>query len=325
MSARALILATTALLGLLSTEAMADDLIHLADGRFYHGTIASSTWESITVKVMHEGKEETHVVPAKMCDPYWYYSVRDKHLGNDAKGRIKLAVMCAEHDMFSRAKAQMDKARATDPKAVEEFMKNEFPKIKEGLADRLLKAGQRSLRRGSTKNALRYASLILTKFEGTKAEAGAEKLHDEAQKMVDEKEAKDRARRRKAAADKEAREAKAIETKRDNILGPIEKLIDQGQEHSQKGLKAKGLNDTKSQLEVAAKRFESAIKRCDDALKGDLNQNGTKAIQESRAEAVQGAVSAYLSLASTYSSRGNYNKGTQYCNKALAIDPSTLR
>ena len=160
MRARALILAMTAILGLLSAEAMADELIHLAGGRFFHGTVLSSDWDSVTIKRTDEGGKETTIrVPADECDPYFYYGVRNKALGNDAAGRIRLAKLCVEYDMFSRAKAQMDRARAADPKLVEDFMKNEFPKIKEGLAMRLLAAGQRSLRRGSTKNAMKYASL----------------------------------------------------------------------------------------------------------------------------------------------------------------------
>jgi len=319
------ILAIASILGLLVVDAAAEqeELIHLKGGRFYHGVVLSSTPTTLTGKVKNaDGVYETHTVPAEECDDYFFYGVRNRHIGKDAKARIELAKWCVDHDMFSRAKAQMDQARAADPKVVEEFMTNEFPKIKEGLAAKLLKAGQRSLKRSSPKNALKYASLILTKFEGTKAVAGAEKLADEAQSRIDAKQEKQRAHRRRTAEAKEAAKTKTTSDQRDKILAPIEKLIDQGEEHNTRGLKAKGLSDSKGQFETAASRFESAVKRCDTALQGELGETGTKAIQEARANAVAGGISAYLNLAHTYSARGSYKKATDYCNAALALDPN---
>ena len=57
-------------------------------------------------------------------------------------------------------------------------------------------------------------------------------------------------------------------------------------------------------------------------LRHRLRDFTRKAIQQARANAVAGGISAYLNLAHTYSSRGNYNKATSYCNAALALDPT---
>ena len=320
------ILAIASILGLLVADAAAEqeELIHLKGGRFYRGVVLSSTATTLTGKVKNaDGVYETHTVSAEDCDDYFFYGVRNRHIGKDAKARIELAKWCVDHDMFSRAKAQMDQARAADPKIVEEFMKTEFPKIKEGLAAKLLKAGQRSLRRSSPKNALKYASLILTKFEGTKSVADAEKLADEAQKRIDEKQAKDRARRRKAAEKKEAAKEKTTVDQRDKMLSPCEKLIDQGEALNARGLKAKNLSDKKSAFESAAAKFKAAIRHCDTQLKGEIGDTATKALNEERATAVAGGVSAYLNLAFTYSSRGSYKKATDYTNAALSLDPNS--
>jgi len=81
-------------------------------------------------------------------DPYYFYGVCNKTVGKDANERITLAKWCVEHDMFfSRAKAQMDMPKSIDAKAVEEFMKTEFPKINEGIAAKLMRAAKRRAKR----------------------------------------------------------------------------------------------------------------------------------------------------------------------------------
>jgi tetratricopeptide (TPR) repeat protein len=300
----------------------AEQLIFLVGGRVFHGTVLESNWESVKISRKTEGgSPSTFVVPVHECDPHFFYQVRDKAVGNDAAERIKLAKYCVDHDMFSRAKAQMDRARSIDKAVVDEFMKNEFPKIKEELAQRLLDAGRRALRRGSTKNAKKYAAFVLTKFEGTKAEPEAEKLLDEVQAKLDEATAKKRAQRRKSEKANEERAARIEAGKQAAHAEPIEKLITEGHKANTRGLKAKNDSGGKSGFEAAATKFERAISRADKALKEGLDEGTAAHIKELRGEAVQGGVRAYINLASLYSTRGSYKDGTRSCNKALALDP----
>ena len=297
--------------------AQEESLIHLKGGRFYHVVILSSTWEYVEVRYTpEEGEAMTVKVKVADLDAYYFYGVRNKAIGRDANERIKLAKWCVDNDMFSRAKAQMDMATAADPKAVEEFMKTEFPKIKEGIAAKLLRAAKRSLQRGSTTNAKKYASYILTKFEGTAVEAEAETVLDEANRREEAKAAK----RRQKRADRDAKEAKRAENKenrtRQSELGPIEKRLSMGRQDNVRGLKAKNLSQAKSGFEAAASNFKQAIINF-DALPQDL-KSGNEAMRE---EAVAGGVRADLSLAHSMSARGSYVEGTKYCNLALAIDP----
>ncbi|MHC4846936.1 MAG: hypothetical protein ACYTEG_00600 [Planctomycetota bacterium] len=319
MTARYLLL--TALLACLPATAMADDLIFLTGGRVYHGTVLESTHDWIKCRAKVDGTENEYTVKREEFDPHFFYRVRDKAIGDDAKARIELAKYCVDNDMFSRAKLQMDRARAADEKLVEEFMTNEFPKIRDGLADRILDRGKRALRNGSTKNAKKYASLILTKFEGTPAEAGAEKLLDDVQAKIDAETQKKRAQRRRSQKADDERAAREVEKARDDALGPIEKMMDSASKSFTKGLKAKSVGQSQGPLESAAKKYESVMHQVDKAIKTAPDEETKKHLEEIKAEAKSNGVQAYLSLANGYSSRGTYQKATTYCNKALALDP----
>jgi len=306
----------------LSVHAKADDLIFLTGGRVYQGTVLESSWDWIKVKATVDGAQETHTVAADEFDPHFFYVVRDKALGDDAAERIKLAKYCVEHEMYARAKVQMDKARAAEPKLVEEFMENEFPKMRNGLAQRLLDAGQRALRRGSTKNAKKYASWILTRFEGTPAEAGAEALLEEVQKKIDEEEAAKRKQRRHMAEEDAERAERELQDKRDAILGPIEKNMDMAARANHEGLRAKNMSDTRNHFESAAGRYEAVVSHAKKAMAAAPDEETKKALAEMEAQARDGAVQAYLNLANALSARGSYKEAVDYCNKALEIDPA---
>ena len=317
------VLAASLVLSFLAAEATAQQLVFLRDGGVYKVKVLKSDWESVTVSLPLEGGgEEIHTVPVELLEPHSYYNIRNKALEGDAKGRIQLAKYAVDNDMFPRAKAQMDQARALDPAAVEEFMRTEFPGIKEGLAQRLLETGQRSLRRGSPKNAKKYASLILTKFEGTAAEAGAEKLLEEIQARNDEEKAKKRANRRRVEAEGEKREARTVEAERDKVLKPVEKLLDEANAANTRGLRAKSVTKSKAPLEQAARTFEQAVKKAEAFLKQGAPDEKTKnSLEEMRRDAINGGVQAYLNLAHSMSSRGSYQTAVNYTNKALALDP----
>jgi len=312
------------MLALLTAEARAEQLLFLTGGRVFKGEVLSSTPNSVTARVKIEGSgEQTHTVSSDECDPHFFYSVRNKAIGNDAAARIELAKYCVDFEMYSRAKAQMDRARQIDEKVVEKFMKEEFPKIKEGLAAKLLSAGQRSLRRGSTKNAKKYASLILTKFEDTEAIPGAEKLLDAANKKEEEANSKKRAQRRKSEESEAAVKVRMETEKKENVLAPVEKLLDEGQRANTRGLKAKNMSDTRNGFGTAATKYERAMKRCDDFMKQDIKDpTVTTALNEMNAAAKEGAIQAYLNLARSLSARGSYNEAVKQCNMALAIDPN---
>ncbi|MHC4937840.1 MAG: tetratricopeptide repeat protein [Planctomycetota bacterium] len=304
-------------------EAYAERLIILRDGSVFHGTVLDSSWESVKVKrKLPDGSEKTIEIPVEDCDSHFFYSVRDKAVGDDAKERIQLAKFCVSREMYSRAKAQMDQARSIDPAVVEEFMKTRFPEIKEKLADKLLKAGERALRRGSTKNAKKYASVILTKFEDTKAEPGAEKLLADAQAKLAEIEAKKRAQRRRSQKADEERAARQEEARRDGILDPIEKLMDRANEANERGLRAKNASEYREAFGRATERYERAAKLAAKALEADEDEEMKKHLEEMRAESIEGAVHAYLNWANNLSARGSYQEAVKLCDKALALDPN---
>ncbi|MHC4953537.1 MAG: tetratricopeptide repeat protein [Planctomycetota bacterium] len=313
-----------AVLGCLAAHAHADRLIILKGGRVFHGEVTASDAESVTVKRTDGEKEgETIKIPVDDCDPHFFYSVRDKDIGDDAKARIELAKYAVEEEMFSRAKAQMSRARADDPKVVEDFMKNDFPRIKEGLADKLLKAGERALKRGSTKNAKKYASAVLTKFADTKAVPGAKKLLDDIQAKLDAETAKKRKQRRRSEASDEARAERMAEAERHNMLEPVEKLIDQGAEANNRGLTADSDSKVDSAFKSAAAKYEHAVRQVDANLKTNpKDEDVVKALKEMRVTAVEGGVQAYLNLADSLAARGSYSGAKKACDDALKLDPN---
>jgi len=164
--------------------------------------------------------------------------------------------------------------------------------------------------------------LILTKFEGTAAEAGAEKLLDEIQAKEDEAEARKRANRRRVEAEDQEREARMVEADRDKCLKPVETLLDEANAANTRGLRAKSVTKAKGPLESAASKYEQAIKRADAALKQGAPDDKTKnSLEEMKRDAINGGVQAYLNLAHSMSSRGSYQQAVAYTNKALALDP----
>ncbi len=297
----------------------AAELIFLKDGTVVKGEVTASTEKSVTAVV--EGT--TYTVSAEKFDPHFFYRVRDKALGNDAAGRIQLAKYAVQNDMFTRAKAQVDQAEAIDPEFVKKFREVELPKIADGIADRLLKAARRAQRAGSTKMAKKYASLILIKFEGTKAEAEAEKVLDEVQKTIDDKTAALRAQREKMAQQLEDAKARQVAVERENALKPIEKVLDSATRLNHLGLTAKGMTDAKNKFETAAVKFENALRMAETRLKSSTDEETTKNLQHLQQEALSGGVQAYLNAANAYSSRGSYQNATKMTNKALALDPNS--
>ena len=299
-----------------------DTLIFSREGDVYHGQVLESDAETCTVKIVIDGKESTHKVKAERFDPHFFYQVRDKALGDDVAGRIELAKWAAANGLFSRAKAQMDQCRALDPKAVEEFMKTEFPKIKEGLAAKLMDAANHAFKVGSTTNAKKYASAILTKLQGTSKDAEAEALLTKVQEKIDADQEKKRAQRRKSQATDEKVEANQAAAAREAALGPVEKAIDDAEAANHRGLTGKNISKQKAGFEQAASKYKHAMSLCASHAKSTKDADVLKALEEMSETAKQGAVQAYLNLANAYASRGNYKKGTEYCNQALAVDPN---
>jgi tetratricopeptide (TPR) repeat protein len=297
----------------------AQELIFLKDGTVVKGEVTKSTEKSVTAVV--DGV--TYTVSAEKFDPHFFYRVRDKALGNDAKGRITLAMYAIDNDLFFRAKAQFEQAKAIDPKLAEEFKEKQWPKLKEGVGQKLLAAANRAVRTDSYKRAKKYCSLILTKFEGTKAYAAADDLIDKIQQKIDEKQDARAAQRKKMATQKEETAEKLSASKRDSILDPIEKQRDDAERINHKGLEAKGVSDAKGKLESAGSKFASALKMIEKKRKDATDEQTIEALNQLEQECRSGGVQAYLNLANLYSARGSYQNGVKACNQALAIDPNS--
>ena len=301
----------------------AQDLIFLKDGTVMRGKVTGSDWKVVKVAAETEAGTEDLTISVSRLEPFFYYRVRDKALGDDAPARIQLALYAFDNELYSRSKIQMQRAEAIDPKVVEKFRKETLPPLLEGFAAKVLRSAQRALRNGSTKMAKKYASAILTKAPNTKAAVEASALLEEVQKKIDEKEDAQRAQRRKMAAQTEASEAKVAADKREAVLGPVEKAIDDGQRHNHRGLTTKQTTDAKDAFVQAGGKFEHALKMIATRRK-DVTDKETLAHLDSLAtQAKQEGVDAYLNAANLLSARGSYKSALTMIHKALAIDPDS--
>ena len=309
------------ILGLfLAGAARAGELIFLRNGDVFDGEVLRSETESVTVKVEYEGKLQTFRVPVGNLDKYFFYKVRDRALGDDAKGRIELAKYAVMNEMYSRAGAQMRRAESIDPELVADFRKNRFPEIKEGIAERLLKSAKRALAAGSTKMAKKYATLILTKLEGTKVDAEAQKILDEVHKKIDEKEAARRAQRRKSEARDTEIAANKKATRTDSILDPIEKMMDEAKTLNRNAIRADNLSEGRNGFEAATTKYKRALREIKTRRKG-AGEATTKTLDELEAQAKAGGVEAQINLANLYAGRQSYANAFKALEVALEIDP----
>ena len=75
------ILATVAILTLITAASAAEQLIFLKGGRVFHGEVLKSDLENVTIKrKLDNGSETTITVPVADCEAYFYYTVRDKSI-----------------------------------------------------------------------------------------------------------------------------------------------------------------------------------------------------------------------------------------------------
>ena len=99
------------------------------------------------------------------------------------------------------------------------------------------------------------------------------------------------------------------------------KLMAEGKKANSRGLKEKNTGTARDAFSSAANKYKQAAKRAEAGLKSEKDPEFTKALQEVHAQAIHGAVQAYLNAAHSLSSRGSYKQAVQFCNNALEVDP----
>jgi tetratricopeptide (TPR) repeat protein len=167
-----------------------EDFIMFKDGTTLKGKVLSTTKDSVEFTYESNGKTETDKIPARQLTPHSFYEWRDRDVGNDAQANLDLAVFCAKNEMLTQAVMHHDRARDLDAALVKKFDEEELPALREKIASNLLESARKAVQMNDLVQAEADASLILARFNDTKA-------GEEARNLIDEVSAKYRERRTK--------------------------------------------------------------------------------------------------------------------------------
>lgn len=296
------------------------DEVLLNGGGAIEGKISSVDEHGI--KIESDGKSIL-VSPAQL-DPHYYYTQWEKRVPNEAGPRLRLAVYAFENALFNQARSQYRKAQKLDPDAVKDFEQNVVPKIKEGVASRLLDQARVAAKSGKWNEAERIAAKILTQLEDTAAAEEARKFVANAHINQMDADEKRLVKRLARYLPKDEAKALAAREKLGKRLAPIERKLNRARRRVVQGLQTKSQNRSKGLFKDAGRQFERVIKSLDklDAEAGD--DEAMKAnIDELREIAKREGIEAYIHAGNVYLIRGAFNDATQMANRCLLIDPDS--
>ena len=299
--------------------AVADELI-TADGTTHQCEIVSVAEDGVVAKgKLKTGEAVELKVPAARLDPNWFYDRRDAVLGNDAKGRVKFAVWCVENDLFSRAKIQVKKAAAADPKMMEELASGKYAEIREKIAGRIYKSAESDIAAGKLDTAREKIEIVLGRLSDTDAGVKAcETLRTLDGKQKEAEAASDAAAQ--AKLDDAARKADAERTK---LLAAVDEDYAKGKELALDGLTEDNHGQALDLLEKALGRGESAMKKLDAIEKEHAADAELMTAAKARRDKTRaGMVKIRIHRADLYMWRGSLPNAKKEIDAARALDPN---
>jgi tetratricopeptide (TPR) repeat protein len=262
-------------------------------------------------------------IPLRKVDAYHFYNLLKSRIPNDAKSRLNVARYCYENGLFSQARYEYRKAGQLDAKVVEEFEKNELPKIKEELAKSLIATAKRHAAKDDYVFAERALAEILTEMSETKAADEARMLIAHYYFALSDKDEQARMKKARSQAQQDKRDEKQLEKARERVVDPIARKIESAQSLALKGLRKKNSSQSRSTLESAVKKFESALKSIASARK-QLEKNPDPVLSQHLDElekvAKREAVETYIHIGSIYMIRRDYKNSLHAANMAASID-----
>lgn len=306
-------------MALVATGARAAEDILLEDGRVVRGEILEVREDGIRAKGRpKDGGMVEMVIRADLLDAEWYYGLRDKAAGEDAKAHLKLAMWAIEKGLFSRAQVQVRRATELDPKLVKDIQEGTLPGIREGIAAKVLASSRADVKEGRFALAQRKVELILARMPDTPAGAEAADFLPEVEARVAEKEAKDLAdaRAKLAEAERKAEEA------RDRLLGPVEETLKKGQALGSKALAEDNQPQAIEMLGQALQMGEAALDRLDSIAKQKTEDEALAGrVAELRAKITAAMIKGYLHKAEMYVWRGSLPQAKAELARVNKLDP----
>ena len=298
--------------------AAVEDIL-LDDGTIRRGEILEIMDDGIRAKGRAKGGGFVELkIPDYKLDPEWFYDLKDKAAGNDAKAHLRLALWSIEKGLFSRAKLQVNRATQLDPALVKDIKEGKLPEIREGIAMRVLESARKDLKAGLAERALTKVELVLARTPDTPAGAEAVDFLPEVEAAVAaaaEKQKED-ARTKLAEAEKKA------EDERDRLLAPVEETLMKAKKLNSEGLCEDNQPKALEMIGGALKMADACVEKMDSLAKGHEGDEAIKArIADLRGRTVSAMVKAHLHRAELYVWRGSLPQAKAEIEKVEKLDP----
>lgn len=314
----AAILAVVAL-ALLTPNLAHADTVYLDDGTTHEAKILEVLPDGIRVEFHPKtGGVAKLTVPASRLDPNYFYNLADQALGDDAKGRLKLALWAFDAGLFARSKKQVQKAAKLDPQLVADIQDGKLPEIREKIAAKVLESAEKNIKHDDLELAGKKLEALLSRMPDTEAGTAAVEVYEDLQTKMEAWHAK-KAEEEQAQLDEEAKEADEARAK---LLVPVDRELKRGKELLTKGLTTDDEAKSLSLLQQALGKGKIALQKLDGLDKNHGDDAELMAeVQERRDKTIAAMVKAYLYRADIYTWRGATNNARKEIEKARELDP----
>lgn len=299
--------------------AFAAEDIFLENGTSRRGEILEVLEDGIRVKGAFKGGQVEMVLKSDHLDAAWFYGLRDRAAGEDAKAHLKLAMWAIEKGLFSRAEAQVRRARELDPELLKDLAAGgRLVEIREGIAARILESARRDAKEGRLGLAGSKTELLLARMPDTPAGAEAADFLPEVEGMVEAKEAKAREEERSRLAEAERKE----QEERDRLLGKVEEMLKKGRAVASEALREDNHPKAVEGLGQALQIGEQALDRLASIEKGaDGDGKLLAGAADLRATITAAMLKGYVHRAEMFLWRGSTAQAKEQLEKASKLVP----
>jgi hypothetical protein len=303
---------------LMVPAALAADEVILKHGESGIADIVKTTEDSVTFKyIIKDGPTAEMTLRANQLDPNNFYMLRNKYMEKTVDNHMGLAKFCVENELFSRARIQANLAREIDEEKVNLILDD--AKVKEAIAESLLKYVARELKAGNMAEAEKWLHVLLTRAPETKAAEIARQNLDKVEEAREAKQAKEAKARQEAIEAEDDAAAKEQAEKREKALAPIRKHLDAGEKMAGAALREKNSSNQKKALEAAGRHFEAAVAQV-QSLRKKVGEHAE--LDQLEQECRNNAVKCYLDAGNIDLSKSSFNNATKWAQRAKAVDPS---
>jgi hypothetical protein len=302
-----------------ASPAWALEDILFEDGQVRRGEILEVLEDGIRAKgKAKSGGIVEMKIPESKLDAEWFYNLRDRAAGTDAKAHLRLALWALDRGLFSRARLQVRRATELDPALVKDIQEGKLPEIRDGIAAKILESARRDLKAGLADRALQKVELLLARMPDTPAGAEAADFLPEVEAAAVAKEEKDRADARAKLAEAERK----AEEERDRALAPVEETLQKAKKLGSAGLQEDNQPKALEMVGQALKMAEGALERMDSLAKSHEGDEAMRArVAELRGRTVAAMVKGHLHRAEMYVWRGSHPQAKAEIEKVEALDP----